>query len=187
MNNSFSPSPFNCNKEEVSFSMNKMNDQNIVSSTTTNTTATHHPHPHLYSTSCTYCSYPTYHDDLIQPTFYTNGYADGDFPFQYNYLLSLFTAPDMVKHLTQASISEDIYALPIHLQRLISEAKEEVVLERRIKANEQKQQQRSLALIRLERVRNYVWMQSGGDIANLMMTLTELMADEDELENVLGI
>ncbi|KAI7860065.1 hypothetical protein BDC45DRAFT_495575 [Circinella umbellata] len=118
---------------------------------------------------------------------YTSGSIDDDFPFQYNYLLSLFTAPDMVKHLSQASISEDIYALPIHLQRLISEAKEEVVLERRTKANEQNQQQRSLALIRLERVRNYVWMQSGGDIANLMMTLTELMGDEDELENVLGI
>ncbi|KAG2226700.1 hypothetical protein INT45_001047 [Circinella minor] len=163
-----------------------MNHQNSISSTTTNTTATTH-HPHLYSTSCTYCSYSTFHDDLIQPTMYTSGSIDDDFPFQFNYLLSLFTAPDMVKHLTQASISEDIYALPIHLQRLISEAKEEVVLERRTKTNEQNQQQRSLALIRLERVRNYVWMQSGGDIANLMMTLTELMGDEDELENVLGI
>ncbi|KAI9494072.1 hypothetical protein BDB00DRAFT_820745 [Zychaea mexicana] len=163
--------------------MQKPDEQPLQSVCTTNTTT-----PHLYSASCGYCHYAyPFDDDLIRPTIAND---NDDTPFQYNYLLSLFTAPDMAKHLAQTNVSEDVYALPIHLQRLISEAKEEVVLER-IKATQNEKQndnpQQPLALTRLERVRNYVWMQSGGDVANLMMTLTELMSDEDELENVLGI
>ncbi|KAI9312034.1 hypothetical protein BX666DRAFT_1866873 [Dichotomocladium elegans] len=97
-----------------------------------------------------------------------------DTPFQYNYLVSLFSAPDMVEHLAQSTLGEDVYALPIHIQRLLCEAKEEVT------------QQPSLALTRLQHVRDYVWIQSGGDVANMMVAITELMSDEDELENVLG-
>ncbi|KAI9255638.1 hypothetical protein BDA99DRAFT_517281 [Phascolomyces articulosus] len=198
MNNTFSSSFDNTllsmkkmDHRTISTTTNPTTTDSSTDSTTAHTTSTTTP-LHLYNTSCTYChySYPNFHDDIIQPTTYSSGRTDDDTPFQYNYLLSLFTSPDMVKHLTQASISEDVSALPIHLQRLISEAKEEVVLER-IKAKqyqqEHSQQEQPLALIRLERVRNYVRMQSGGDTANLMMTLTELMSDEDELENVLGI
>lgn len=142
--------------------------------------------PHLYSTSCGYCIHQELLPTIQQEHFEVRPPVEEGL-FQYNYLLNVFTTPDMAKYLAEAEITEDVHALPIHLQRLLSEVKEEVVLERIHKEqNEQLQQQPSMAMIRLERVRNYVWIQSGGDIANLMSALTELMSDEDELENVLG-
>ncbi|KAL0073251.1 hypothetical protein J3Q64DRAFT_1632263 [Phycomyces blakesleeanus] len=99
-------------------------------------------------------------------------------PFQYNYLLNLFTAPDMKAYLAQTSFTEDVYGLPLHLQRLISEAKEEVVLV-------QTTEQTSLALNRLELVRKYIWMQSDGDVASLIMALVQLVSDEDDLGHML--
>lgn len=149
--------------------------------------------PHLYSTSCGYCGHGYDEQGLLCPTIQQQEYLEVRPPvegllFQYNYLLNVFTTPDMAKYLAEAEITEDVYALPIHLQRLLSEVKEEVVLKRSNKEHieHQHQQQPSMAMIRLERVRNYVWIQSGGDVANLMSALTELMSDEDELENVLG-
>lgn len=146
--------------------------------------------PHLYSTSCGYCGHG-YDEEGLWPTIQQQEYFEVRPPvegllFQYNYLLNVFTTPDMAKYLAEAEITEDVYALPIHLQRLLSEVKEEVVLKRINKEHIEQQQQPSMAMVRLERVRNYVWIQSGGDVANLMSALTELMSDEDELENVLG-
>lgn len=156
---------------------------------------------HLYSRSCGYCT--SGHDEplfmlddngltLVNGAWLEkipkhHGDIENDEPFPYNYLVSLFTAPDMAKHLAEATITEDVYALPIHLQRLISEAKEEVVIERIRSKEEQQQEQHHPALSRLERVRQYVWMRSSGDVASLMTALVELLSDEDELENVLGI
>lgn len=139
---------------------------------------------HLYDDSCGYCAPDLYtfgDDYLVLP-------VDPVETFPYNYLVSLFTAPDMAQYLVQASVTEDVHALPIHLQRLISEAKEEAVLER-IKAKQQsdKQQSELIALKRLQRVRDYVWARSSGDVANLMSALTELISDEDELESILDI
>ncbi|KAI7887307.1 hypothetical protein K492DRAFT_179120 [Lichtheimia hyalospora FSU 10163] len=137
----------------------------------------------LYSTSCGYCGHEGLMPIIQQDTFEVRSPVDG--LFQYNYLLNVFTTPDMAKYLAEAEMTEDVHALPIHLQRLLSEVKEEVVLKRSNK-EQNDHQQPSMAMIRLERVRNYVWIQSGGDVANLISALTELMSDEDELENVLG-
>ncbi|KAI8393439.1 uncharacterized protein BYT42DRAFT_551041 [Radiomyces spectabilis] len=148
------------------------------------------PNDHLYSDCCGYC----HHDIFNYPygedscPFY-NVYQPKPLieePFHYNYLLNLFTAPDMKAYLMGTGFSEDVYALPIHLQRLISEAKEEVVIES-TKANQVIASQPSFtALSQLERVRNFVWMCSDGDVANLMQCIIQLISDEDELENLLG-
>ncbi|ORZ03887.1 hypothetical protein BCR43DRAFT_484137 [Syncephalastrum racemosum] len=143
---------------------------------------------HLDGGSCQYCV-DSVLDDPYSEFMVSNditSFVDGE-TYHYNYLVSLFTAPDMKAFLAQASPNEDLYALPIHLQRLISEAKEEVVLEASQQGGQQQQQQskRMPALDRLERVRSYVRMQSCGDLANLMLGLTELVWDDDELEHVL--
>ncbi|KAJ8653911.1 hypothetical protein O0I10_010479 [Lichtheimia ornata] len=140
---------------------------------------------HLYSASCGYCSCHL-DEDCLHPV--DKLQSDNDTPFQYNYLMGLFSSPDMVTYLSESSMNEDIYALPIHLQRLLSEAKEEVVLKRIHKEQDRpsNDQPPLVALTRLSRVRNYLRIQSGGDMANMMYALVELMSDEDELENVLG-
>ncbi|OAD02177.1 hypothetical protein MUCCIDRAFT_156452 [Mucor lusitanicus CBS 277.49] len=94
-------------------------------------------------------------------------------PYRYNYLLNLMTAPDMSAYLSVAN--DDIYALPIHLQKLIIEAKEEIVLKHEEKP----------AQIRLQKVRNHIWRRADGDFAILMNMLIELVSDEDELEDLL--
>ncbi|CDS05507.1 hypothetical protein LRAMOSA08035 [Lichtheimia ramosa] len=141
---------------------------------------------HLYSASCGYCSCHL-DEDCLHPV--DKLQSDNGTPFQYNYLMGLFSSPDMVTYLSESSMDEDIDALPIHLQRLLSEAKEEVVLKRIYEEQDRQsndQQQPFVALSRLARVRNYLRIQSGGDMANMMCALVELMSDEDELENVLG-
>jgi hypothetical protein len=72
---------------------------------------------------------------------------------------------------------DDIFNLPIHLQKLIIEAKEEIVLKNTDKPAQQ----------RLERVRNHIWQRSDGDFSILMNTLIELVFDEDELEDLLRL
>ncbi|ORZ09194.1 hypothetical protein BCR42DRAFT_423928 [Absidia repens] len=110
-----------------------------------------------------------------------------DQPFKYDYLLNLFTTPDMASYLSQSVITDDVYALPIHLQRLLLEAKEEVVLARtRLNHDGQSLSPANHpALERLERVRSFCWLRSDADIANLMSSVVELVADDDELEHIL--
>lgn len=149
-------------------------------------------HPcHLDGGSCQYCVNSVlddpYSEFMVSNDITSSVSMDGE-TYHYNYLVNLFTAPDMKAFLAQASPNEDLYALPIHLQRLISEAKEEVVLEASQQSQPDKEQQqykRMPALDRLERVRSYVRMQSCGDLANLMLGLAELVWDDDELEHVL--
>jgi hypothetical protein len=153
-----------------------------------------HSNSHPYSASCGYChhgplAHYTFGEDSIVAT--TNSILDENYftqeePFRYNYLLNLMTAPDMGAYLSAASFTDDVYALPLHLQRLISEAKEEIVL------NYTKQKERlatteSPALRRLEHVRTYIWMRSDGDFANLMSAINELVTDEDELADLLRV
>lgn len=147
------------------------------------------PINHPYNSSCGYC----HHDEEVyifgedsiscSPVFescYVRLYEQE--PFRYNYLLNLMTAPDMNAYLSVASFNDDIYALPIHLQRLISEAREEILLSATNKNYTEKSAQ-----LRLERVRNLVWLRSAGDFSILMNTLVELVSDEDELEDLLRI
>ncbi|KAI9468905.1 MAG: hypothetical protein EXX96DRAFT_589668 [Benjaminiella poitrasii] len=98
-------------------------------------------------------------------------------PYRYIYLLHLMTAPDLRAYLSSSAIvNDDLYALPIHLQRLIMEAREELVL-----LNSDRS-----ALERLERIRTYIWKKSSSDFSCLMTTLTELVSDEEELNELLG-
>ncbi|CAO3596327.1 unnamed protein product [Absidia cylindrospora] len=114
-------------------------------------------------------------------------------PFKYTYLLNLFTTPNMTSYLAEASITDDVYALPIHLQRLLMEAKEEVVFGRTTLSQggqpstttTTKATTNQPALKRLERVRSFCWLRSDADVSNLMSTVSELVADDDELEHIL--
>lgn len=105
-------------------------------------------------------------------------------PIPYVYLLNLFMAPDMRSYLAHTQFTEDVYALPIHLQRLISEAKEEVVISRTNTTNTQ-QHQDDRATRRLQRLKDYIWSRSGHDVSYMLESLTELIKDEDELETII--
>ncbi|KAG2206494.1 uncharacterized protein EV154DRAFT_507650 [Mucor mucedo] len=145
------------------------------------------PISHPYNSSCGYChdheeSYIFGEDSIsCSPVFESCSVRFEQEPFRYNYLLNLMTAPDMNAYLSVASFNDDIYALPIHLQRLISEAREEILLSKNKNYTEKSAQ------LRLERVRNLVWQRSAGDFSILMNTLVELVSDEDELEDLLRI
>ncbi|KAI9022337.1 hypothetical protein CLU79DRAFT_687680, partial [Phycomyces nitens] len=98
-------------------------------------------------------------------------------PFAYGYLLGLFNSPDMGAFLTSTSFSDEIQALPFHWQTLISEAKDEVILER----TQHHPLEQHPAMERLENVRQYVWIASGKDAANLPNTLNSLLHQDDQL------
>ncbi|KAI7898390.1 uncharacterized protein BX663DRAFT_525134 [Cokeromyces recurvatus] len=99
-------------------------------------------------------------------------------PHRYIYFLHLMSSPDLSAYLSSSDIVyDDIYDLPIHLQRLVMEAKEELML-----LNNERS-----ALERLERIRTYIWKRSNHDFSNLMTTLNELVSDDDELNHLLGI
>lgn len=163
-----------------------------TAATTSNTTATSYfdgmstsTTAHPYSSCCAYCTHDeyTFGEDspmscspyLFQPPTHQNHQEE---PYKYNYLLNLMTAPDMIAYLSV--YNDDIYALPIHLQRLISEAREEILLS----ATSNNYTEKS-AQLRLERVRTSVWLRSDGDFSILMNSLVELVSDEDELEDLL--
>ncbi|KAI8342629.1 hypothetical protein BC941DRAFT_413342 [Chlamydoabsidia padenii] len=148
------------------------------------------PPTHVYNQTCDFC--PHLHDfgtlDGMNNTTFDSynvfGYRsplDQDQPFKYTYLLNLFTTPNMTTYLAEAAITDDVYALPIHLQRLLMEAKEEVVFGRA----QLTQDKTCPALNRLERVRSFCWLRSDADVANLMSSVVELVADDDELEHIL--
>ncbi|CAO3624907.1 unnamed protein product [Cunninghamella echinulata] len=118
----------------------------------------------------TFSPYSEDHNDYY---YYTateenNSFRENEYnpPFKYNYLLNLFSAPNMAAFLAEATVTDDLYALPIHLQRLISEAKEEVVIERTRLNQEGEFSTTHPALQRLERVRSYCWLRAGADMAN---------------------
>lgn len=155
-------------------------------------TQIHHP----YNSSCNYCLHSGKHtlggyyyiygeDSMSSSPPYESCYNKNNYfstateeePYRYNYLLNLITAPDMIAYLSVAGFTDDIYALPLHLQRLICEAREELTLNTIEKS----------AQLRLERVRTLVWQRSDGDLYNLMNQLDQLISDEEEFEDLLRI
>lgn len=124
---------------------------------------------HNHGMSCGYCV----QDDLLtfpfgedSTTIKIHEYQ----PFRYNYFLNLMTAPDMNAYLL---LNDDsLYNLPIHLQTLIVEAKEELVFDKDKPAQK-----------KLERLKQFVWQRSYGDCSMLMNVLSELVSNEDELEH----
>ncbi|ORY92338.1 hypothetical protein BCR43DRAFT_498191 [Syncephalastrum racemosum] len=108
-------------------------------------------------------------------------------PYPYIYLLNLFTAPNMSSYLANAHFTEDVYGLPIHLQSLISEAKEEVVFARTRHKQGLPVDQHQPATRRLERLKEYVWARSGHDMSMMTTTIDELVDNDDELTYALGI
>jgi hypothetical protein len=104
--------------------------------------------------------------------------ADESQPFTCIYLLNLFLAPDARSYLAEASISDDVYKLPIQVQKLICEARMEVLLSDQSKGDR--------ALKRLERLRTYVNSVAHNDTAAVIATLNEIMHNEDELLSILG-
>jgi hypothetical protein len=144
----------------------------------------HNEHP--YSSSCGYC----HHEDEL--THYKYGedsmvFSSGEEeeynsmeqeqqqePFKYNYLLNLITSPDTNAYLLLND--DDIFNLPIHLQKLIIEAKEEIVFDKEKPAQK-----------KLEKLKRLLWQRSHGDLSILMNTLVELVSDEGELEDLLRI
>ncbi|KAI8141982.1 hypothetical protein BJV82DRAFT_616672 [Fennellomyces sp. T-0311] len=127
-------------------------------------------------------------DEIEPPISIAKNVDESDQPMAHSYLLNLFTAPDMRSYLSQANFTEDVYALPIHLQRLISEAKEEMVLARtkELQGIPTNTQGSYSATQRLERLRSYVWARSGHDISGIMKIILELVEDEDELVSILN-
>lgn len=105
--------------------------------------------------------------------------------YPYPYLLNLLLAPDMRAYLCDAKYSEDVYALPIHLQTLISEAKEEVIIERTKQEQGLPSTAPELAMKHLQRVKDSVWSRSGHDPDNVANAVIELVRNEDELDNIL--
>ncbi|CAO3636754.1 unnamed protein product [Mucor hiemalis] len=164
---------------------------NTTSSNTMNTSFNgmiNNTNSHPYSSCCAYCTHDEYtfgEDSPMSCSPYLfhqqQEQQEQEAPYKYNYLLSLMTAPDMIAYLSVPT-NDDIYALPIHLQRLISEAREEILLS----ATSNNYTEKS-AQLRLERVRTSVWLRSDGDFSILMNSLVELVSDEDELEDFLDV
>ncbi|KAI9282264.1 hypothetical protein BY458DRAFT_497660 [Sporodiniella umbellata] len=97
-------------------------------------------------------------------------------PFVYMYILNLFIAPDMKRYLLEMPMTDDIYQLPLHLQRLVLEARMEFIASRNNGAYQ-----------RLEKVRGFVRSIAGPeDIAGMIDTLKQLVYDEDELFTIVG-
>ncbi|RCI03628.1 hypothetical protein CU098_003062, partial [Rhizopus stolonifer] len=107
---------------------------------------------------------------------------DEDQPFTGIYLLNLFLAPNMTRYLKEASTSDDVYTLPLHLQRLLCEARMEVM----IKESDSQDTNGYEAVKRLEKLKAYVNSISHDDAEIIITTLNRLVHDEDELSNIIG-
>lgn len=106
--------------------------------------------------------------------------SDETRPFSHIYLLNLFLAPDMKRYLQETTFSDDVYTLPIHLQRLICEARMDVDITQH---NNKKQ---GKAFDRLLKLKSYVESVSHHDVENIITILNELVRDDDELNTILG-
>lgn len=102
--------------------------------------------------------------------------TDSDQPFTCIYLTNLFLAPDMARYLQETTISDNVYDIPLHLQKLICEAKLEVQMNNK--------DDKHYALKKLEKVRSYVQAMAHGDTSALISALNELIQNEDELNSI---
>ncbi|KAI8891465.1 hypothetical protein K501DRAFT_154077, partial [Backusella circina FSU 941] len=89
-------------------------------------------------------------------------------------------APDMSRYLQETNMSDSVFDLPIHMQKLIAEAKMEALL------TKQEKVEKTVALDKLNKVRAYITSVSGHDSSLIIKTIHELMKDEDELNCILG-
>ncbi|KAI8985450.1 hypothetical protein BDB01DRAFT_87862 [Pilobolus umbonatus] len=150
-----------------------------------------HPSAHPFNTACKYChngplEHYTFGEDSEECVTTLDEYLlrVNEEPFHYNYLLNLMTTPNITDYLTAVDLTEDVYALPIHLQQLISEAKEEIVVSKLVDQQGMKTTDKP-ALSRLETLRDYVTTRSDGDISTVINILEEIIYDEDELADIL--
>jgi hypothetical protein len=102
-------------------------------------------------------------------------------PFSCIYLLNLFLAPDITQYLAETSISDDVYSLPVHLQKLICEARMEVLVSKQ----KNHPTNNNNAVKRLEKVREYIKSVAHNEAAATIATLSELIRDEDEMSIIL--
>lgn len=108
-------------------------------------------------------------------------------PFSCIYLLNLFLAPDMKRYLQETSYSDDVYDMPIHLQRLICEARMEVMISKQDNgSNYSNKPKQEKAYNRLLKLKHYVDSVSHHDVASVIAILNELVHDDDELTTILG-
>ncbi|RUP49112.1 hypothetical protein BC936DRAFT_143270 [Jimgerdemannia flammicorona] len=101
------------------------------------------------------------------------------------YLTNLITTEDVATYLAQTTYTDDVHELPLFLQRLISEARKEVALERSGEgAGGDVAQHR--ALDRLKMVREHLLMKIGGDVGMIPRDVGSVLSEE-ELDQVWGM
>lgn len=129
-------------------------------------------------TGSNFNGFPTCGDDglaLTLPESYSNVKSSP-------YLVNLFTTHDMACYLAHVSFTDDIYTLPMSLQKLLNEAKEEVILSQSSPAYLPEHR----ALDRLNQVRDHLLHASCGDVSVLVEHLHKPWSD-DLLEQLCGV
>jgi hypothetical protein len=98
------------------------------------------------------------------------------------YLVNLFTTHDMGCYLTHVSFTDDVFGLPMCLQKLLSEAKEEVIFAQTSPAHFPDHR----ALDRLSQVRDQLLHASCGDVSVMAEHINKAFSD-DLLEQLCGV
>ncbi|KAH8551893.1 hypothetical protein BGW37DRAFT_492810 [Umbelopsis sp. PMI_123] len=132
----------------------------------------------LASNSPSYSSFPTCEDDglaLTSPDFCNTAKSSP-------YLVNLFTTHDMESYLAHVSFTDDIFGLPMQLQKLLSEAKEEVILAQSSPGHPPEHR----ALDHLNMVRDRVLHVCCGDVSVMAENINKVVSD-DLLEQLCGI
>ncbi|GAB5587501.1 hypothetical protein Unana1_02401 [Umbelopsis nana] len=95
------------------------------------------------------------------------------------YFANLLEAEDIESYLAQTTYSDDVYELPLYIQRLITEAKEEAVVN---DSKPQDTEKARTALNRLRMVRDHLLTQNGGDVMQASTAANINRLTEDEME-----
>ncbi|CAM0138292.1 hypothetical protein VKS41_001545 [Umbelopsis sp. WA50703] len=95
------------------------------------------------------------------------------------YLANLLEAEDIVNYLSQASYTDDVYELPMYLQTLITQAKEEVVVN---DSKSQDNKKARSAIDRLRMLRDHLLIKSGGDVMQAATAANINKLSQDEME-----
>lgn len=96
------------------------------------------------------------------------------------YLANLLEAEDIVNYLSQATYTDDVYDLPMYVQELITQAKEEVVANDSKPKDDKKAQS---AIDRLKMLREHLLIRSGGDVMQASTAANINKLSEDEMES----
>lgn len=125
-----------------------------------------------------YSPFPTCGDDglaLMLPESYHTAKSSP-------YLVNLFTTHDMSSYLAHVSFTDDIFGLPMQLQKLLNEAKEEVIFAQSSPGHSPEHR----ALDRLNMVRDHVLHVCCGDVSVMAENINKVVSD-DLLEQLCGI